>query len=80
MKYSLSSRRFSIYKGMKKLYKSKENKVLTGTIGGVGEFFNVDPTILRIAWVIITIFSGLFPGIIIYILAALIVPNSPGQR
>ena len=54
--------------------------MLTGTIGGVGEFFNVDPTILRIAWVIITIFSGLFPGIIIYILAALIVPNSPGQR
>lgn len=59
---------------MKELFRSKTNKVFAGVFGGLGEYFNVDPTILRLAWVVITIFSGVFPGIVIYIIAAIIIP------
>ena len=60
----------------KRLYRSKTNRVWAGIIGGLGEYFNIDPTILRLAWIFITIFSGIFPGLIVYILALLIVPEN----
>lgn len=59
----------------KKLYKSTKNKVLTGTCGGIGEYFNIDPTIIRLVFVVILFFGG--SGIIVYIVAALIIPNAP---
>ena len=62
---------------MKKLYKSNKNKVLAGMIGGVGEYFNIDPVILRIIWILLVAFSGFVPGIIAYLIAALIVPKRP---
>ena len=57
----------------KKLYKSRKNKILFGVGGGIAEFFNIDPTIVRILFVVLTLFSG--SGIIIYIVAALIMPQ-----
>lgn len=60
---------------MKKLYKSKSDKVFAGVIGGVGEYFNVDPVILRLAYLLITIFGAVVPGVIVYLFAALIVPR-----
>ncbi|KPJ56868.1 phage-shock protein [Parcubacteria bacterium DG_74_2] len=60
---------------MKKLYKSRENKIIAGVIGGLGEYFNLDPVILRLVWILIVVFTGIFPGIIAYLTAALIVPN-----
>lgn len=62
---------------MKKLYKSKENTVWAGVIGGAGEYFNVDPVLLRLAWVVITLLTGFFPLFFAYILAILIVPEKP---
>lgn len=62
---------------MKKLHKIRNNKVLAGVIGGVGEYFELDPVILRLAWVLITVFTGFVPGIIAYIIAAFIVPEKP---
>ena len=59
----------------KKLYKSKNDKIVSGVFGGLAEYFDVDSTLLRLAWVVITVFTGFFPGIIAYILAALIIPN-----
>lgn len=64
---------------MKRLYKSKENKVFSGVIGGIGEYFNVDPVILRLIWVVVVIFTALVPGIIVYLIASLIVPNEPKE-
>lgn len=61
----------------KKLYKSKDNKVFAGVIGGIGEYFNVDPVILRLAYLLITIFGAVAPGVIVYLFALLIVPNPP---
>ena len=60
---------------MKKVYKNNENKILSGVIGGIGDYFDVDPTILRVFWIVITIFTGFFPAVIAYILAIIIVPT-----
>ena len=61
----------------KRLYKSKENKVFSGVIGGIGEYFGIDPVILRVVWVGIVIFTALLPGIVVYLIASLIVPDRP---
>lgn len=60
---------------MKKLHKSGENKIWLGVIGGTGEYFNVDPVVLRVIWIIIVVFTGFFPGLIAYLLAALVMPR-----
>jgi len=62
---------------MKRFYKSKENKVFAGIIGGIGEYFNIDPVILRIVWIVIVVFTGFMPGIIAYIIAIFVVPDKP---
>ncbi|HEY0220900.1 MAG TPA: PspC domain-containing protein [Candidatus Paceibacterota bacterium] len=59
----------------KKLYRSETNKVFAGIIGGVGEYFDLDPTLLRLGYILIAIMTGIFPAIIAYIIAILIVPN-----
>jgi len=61
---------------VKKLYKSNGNRVLTGVIGGLGDYWNVDPTILRLSWIIISVFTGFVPGLIAYILVSLVVPTA----
>lgn len=62
---------------MKRLYRSKENKVFAGVLGGLGEYFEIDPVILRLAYLLIIIFSAIVPGVIVYIVAAIIVPEAP---
>lgn len=59
----------------KKLTRSRQHRVLAGVMGGLGEFFGIDPTLLRLGYLILTVFSGFFPGIIGYLLAILIVPE-----
>ena len=59
----------------KKLYKSKDNRMISGVCGGIGEYFNVDPTIIRLAWVLLSLPMAIFGGIIAYILAAVIIPE-----
>lgn len=61
-------------KKMKKLRRSKTDKVWAGIIGGLGEYFNVDPVLLRLVWLVFVVVSGIIPGILIYFLALLIVP------
>lgn len=62
---------------MKKIYRSNTDKMVAGVIGGFAEYFQVDSTLLRLGYVLITIFTGFFPGIIFYIVAALIMPLRP---
>ena len=59
----------------KKLYRSIANKKLSGVCGGIAEYFNLDPTIIRILWVVLTLFSAAFPGVLAYIICALIMPQ-----
>ncbi len=62
---------------MKKLYRSNQNKLLAGVIGGLGEYFEIDPVMLRLVWVLIVVFTGFFPGAVAYILAMIIIPQKP---
>ena len=57
----------------KRLYKSSENRMLCGVCGGIAEYFNIDPTLVRLVWVLITCFGG--AGILAYIIAAVIIPG-----
>lgn len=59
----------------KRLYRINEGKVIAGVCGGVAEYFNIDPTVVRVIWAILGCFA--FSGIIAYIIAALIIPVKP---
>lgn len=59
---------------MKKLYRTREERLVSGVFGGLGIYFNIDPTILRIAFVFFVLVTGFFPGVIAYILAIAIIP------
>lgn len=63
--------------GMKRLYRSSDNKILGGIIGGLGEYFEVDPTVLRVLTLFFILITGFVPGFIAYILALFIVPKKP---
>ncbi|MES3004517.1 MAG: PspC domain-containing protein [Patescibacteria group bacterium] len=64
----------------KKLYKSKEDKVVAGVIGGLGEYFDIDSTILRLGYIILAVVTAIVPAAIGYIIAILIVPNKPDTK
>ena len=62
---------------MKHLYRSETNKVFGGVLGGLGEYFEVDPVILRLAFVFLLLATALVPGMLAYLAALLIVPRRP---
>lgn len=57
----------------KRLYKIEQGKKLDGVCGGIAEYFDIDPTIIRLAWILFTAFYG--SGIIAYIIAAIVMPK-----
>ena len=59
----------------KKLYRVNQGKVIAGVCGGIAEYFNIDPTVVRLGWAVISCFAG--AGILAYIVAALVIPESP---
>jgi len=59
----------------KRLYRSKTNKIFAGICGGLGEYMNVDPVALRLVWVLIVVFTGIFPGVIAYLISIFIIPE-----
>ena len=64
---------------MKRLYKSNTNKIFFGAIGGVGEYFNMDPTLLRLAYLLLAILTAFVPAVIAYLVAGLVVPSRPKE-
>lgn len=60
----------------KKLYKS-ENKMICGVLSGFAEYFDVDPTIIRIAYAALSLFTTGFPGLLLYIICAIVIPQKP---
>ena len=57
----------------KRLYKSNENRMIDGVCGGIAEYFNMDPTLVRLGWVLFCALGG--SGIIAYIIAVIIIPR-----
>jgi len=60
---------------MKRLYRSDKEKMLSGVCGGLAIYFNVDPTLIRLLWVILFFMNPLM--IVVYIIAAMIIPIAP---
>ncbi len=62
-------------KKTKKLYLSTEDKKLFGVCGGIAEYFQIDSTVVRLAWIVFTALTAIVPGIIAYIVAAVVMPS-----
>ncbi len=61
----------------KRLYRSKENTVIGGVCGGLGDYLDVDPVIIRLVWALMVFMFG--TGILAYIIAWIIIPENPGK-
>ena len=59
----------------KRLYKSNVNKQIDGVCGGIAEYFELDPTVVRLAWVLFTCLGG--SGLLAYIICAIVFPRRP---
>jgi phage shock protein C len=60
---------------MKRLTLSQTNKKIAGVCGGLGEYFDVDPTIIRLAAIVIGLITAVFPMVIAYLIAWMIIPQ-----
>ena len=58
----------------KKLVRSKVNRMLCGVCGGIGEYLNVDPTIVRLIWLLCSV-ASCGTGLLVYIVAAIVIPE-----
>jgi phage shock protein C len=61
------------------LRRSRTNRQVAGVIGGLAEYFRVDPTLLRVIYVVGSIVSAAFPGILVYVLLWLLIPEAEGH-
>lgn len=61
----------------KKLYRSTTDEMISGVCGGFAEYFDVDSTLIRLIWALVVLFTGIFPGVVVYIIAAMIMPYKP---
>jgi len=61
----------------KKLYRSRSNRMVGGVCGGLGEYFDVDPTVVRVLFVLATFITGVIPLIVAYLVMLFVVPNVP---
>jgi phage shock protein C len=63
---------------IKRLYRSRKDKILGGVAAGMADYFNIDPTVARLLWVLLAFFGGM--GIIAYIIAWIIIPEEPKRK
>lgn len=65
---------------MKHLYKSNDNKVFSGILGGFGEYYNIDPVLLRSIFILIMILTGIVPCALAYFICSFIIPKKPSSN
>jgi phage shock protein C len=59
----------------KRLYRSRTSRMLGGVCGGIADYFEVDPTIIRLGWVVLILAAG--TGLLAYLICLIVVPNEP---
>lgn len=64
-----------MHPSMKRLYRSKTNRRVAGVFGGAGKYFGVDPTLVRVLFVLLAFAVGIIPAVLAYIVAAIIIPE-----
>ena len=60
----------------KRLYRSNTDKMVAGVCGGIAAYFDIDPTLVRLIWVLFCVAGG--SGLLAYIIAAISIPQDPG--
>lgn len=61
----------------KRLYRSNKDSMISGVCGGLGEYFNLDPTLVRLVAILLLFLTAFMPMLIIYIILSLVVPKNP---
>ncbi len=61
----------------KRLIRSRADRKIGGFCGGMGHYLGLDVTLVRLVWVLVTLMSGIFPGVVVYVLGWIIVPEEP---
>jgi phage shock protein C len=67
-----------VAKAIRRLYRSGKERILGGVCGGIAEYFEVDPVLVRLLWVLMTLMWG--AGIIMYLVAWIIIPRNPAHK
>jgi len=60
----------------RKLRKTPHDKMVAGVCGGIAEYFGIDPTLVRVGYVILSVLSTGFPGLLVYIILAFVMPDN----
>lgn len=63
----------------KKLLRPRGGRMLSGVCAGVANFFGLDVTLVRVAYALLTLFSAAFPGILLYVILLIIIPEEPNR-
>ncbi|HIY05016.1 MAG TPA: PspC domain-containing protein [Candidatus Anaerotignum merdipullorum] len=63
---------------MKKLYRSKTDVKISGVCGGIAEYFHIDATLIRLLWVLVSLFTGVFIGLLVYVVCVFVIPVDSG--
>lgn len=63
----------------KRLYRSNTEKMIAGVLGGIAEYFDIDPTLVRLGYVLLSLFSAAFPGVLGYIIMWIVMPQNPNN-
>ena len=61
---------------MSKLKRSSHDKKIAGVLGGLAEHFDMDPTLVRVGYVLLSVISAAFPGLLVYIIMAIVMPEN----
>jgi phage shock protein C len=61
----------------KKLMRSRADRKIAGVCAGMGHYLDLDVTLVRLVWVLVTILAGIFPGVVVYVLAWIVVREEP---
>lgn len=67
-----------IFMETKKLYRSAVNRTICGVCGGIGEYLNIDPTVIRLIWILAAL-PSCGTALLVYIIAAVVMPEQPGR-
>ncbi len=60
----------------KTLYRSESNKMIAGVCAGIADYFDVDPTLVRAGWILLSVLSAGFPGLLVYLILMVVMPRN----
>lgn len=63
---------------MRRLYRSGKDRILGGVCGGLGEYFSIDPALIRLGWILFSLVYG--SGVLAYFIAWIIIPRNPRHK